>query len=207
MASLHREQHHRRLRFRSRSVSWIFAPLLVVAVGCWLLFNAVVCSGGHASTVELLMCAHAHALPDVFILLTAVSVVSLFLGLADLGEGLSDEGEDLGGEEAPRGRRRRRWRSARHAYRNLNDPHQSIVWFAFEMSVWAGAAALGALLFYLLEWAFPMGFLTIAALLTILLRLGRRTVRRFGGGGRQAPPPTAPAPRSGEETSTAQMSA
>jgi hypothetical protein len=166
--NLHLDHHARRVRLRALAVSWLFAPLLVFALALWLLFNAVVCASGRATVLELHICGHAHLLPDSSVLLVLLSLVWLFFTLSTVGQELLGD-EKTGGEPLLL----RHGRHARHAYRSLDDRHQSIVLFAIEMATWAAVAAIATLVFYTFELAFPLGLLAIAVVVRILLRTAR----------------------------------
>jgi len=185
------EEHHNRIRFRARWLSAAAALAVPVTIAFWFLYRLVVCTGHFAPDSKLywleILCPIAQAIPDV-----ALLGVLVLLGFAVLA--LDSFAEEFVQEVRPESA----WRINRHrrhvanGYRGLNPRHQSIVWFAFETSVWAGAALLFTLVFYLWRYAFPLGLLVLFAVGLTLFRLIRRLFRGAPGTypGPQDQPPT-----------------
>ena len=180
-----RDHHRARVRVRARTVSWGLVPLLFVGIAVWFAYNLVVCMGsGRAQAWQLMLCSRFNLLPDALGIFLVATLVWLGFALRDLARA-------TGGTEAMAGRSRfaRPAVGARHAYRQLDADEQASLRFAVEMTAWAAAAALGTLVFYWLELAFPLALLVIAGVVTALVRLGRRGM---GGLGTSRQPTTNP---------------
>lgn len=161
--------NQRRVRRNARTVSWILAPLFIVVIALWLLFNTVVCGSGRTTPFELLICRWAHLLPDFSGVLVLIFIVWLLLVLRSFGQECPmDEQVENGG------RILRHARYVRKGYRNLEDPQRFITFFALEMSAWAAVLAICILIFYWFELAFPLGLLVISAIARIIFRLFQR---------------------------------
>ena len=181
------DDYQRRVRRNARIVSWGLAPLFVVVIALWLLFNTVVCGSGRATPLEVLICRHAHFLPDFSVALVLLSFVWLLVALHAFGKKqLKDK------PTGHVGTIRRHAGYVRHGYRDLKDPQQSIAFHALEMSAWTAALAICILIFYWFELAFPLGLLVIAG----ISRIAYRVVRRFLG------PPPGPARNAGGDNRT-----
>jgi hypothetical protein len=187
--------HRRRIRRRARALSWFLAPLFILTIAVWLVFNAIFCSEGNGVSVTALrMCSHAHVLPDLSGVLVLASVGWLLFTLGGYGHELLTDEPAAGGRKALG-----RMRHARDGYRYLDDENRAIVSFAREMALWAAALALCTLIFYSLELAFPMGLLTIAACATIVYRIYRR-LRGFSLPRSNQPPTVGAEPTGGPGT-------
>ncbi len=179
-----REEHHDRIRFRARWLAAVAALAVPFAIAFWFLYRLMVCAGHFDPDSNLYwlesLCSLAQVIPDLSLIGVLALVGSVVVAL----HGFAQEFVPPQGPESA-------WRINRHrhrvanGYRGLNPRHKSIVWFAFETSVWAAAALLSTLLFYESRYAFPLGLLTIAAIGVTLFRLARRAV--YGAPGTQGP--------------------
>ncbi|ALA57808.1 hypothetical protein [Nitrospira moscoviensis] len=163
--------HQPKIRKRARAVSWGFAPLALLGIAVWFLFNAIVCMGGGAQPVTLFVCDWANILPDLLVAAVVLSLIWLVLAVRDLG--IATGGPDL---LADKKRIRRETAATRHAYRQLDSEYRQHVWIALEMAAWTTAVSIGTLVYYWLEIAFPLGIIVLAGLLTLLIRLIRRSI-------------------------------
>lgn len=160
--------HLVRIRRRARVVSWGMAPLALLGVCAWFLFNLTICMGGQASPSTLKLCDKANLLPDLLWLLVLLSLVWLAMALRDFGI-------VTGGTEAVgKTRIKREAINTRNGIRQLETKHYKQVRFALEMSAWTTAISSGALVFYWFELAFPLGLIIIAAILVISVRTIRQ---------------------------------
>ncbi len=166
-----RQRHQPRVRRRARLVSWGFAPLVLVGIAVWFLFNIVVCMGGYAGPLALRLCSGFQVLPEVLGLFLVAAMLWLVLALRDFGRATGTDGGT-----ADRTFLVRHAVNTRLAYRQLDDEHKSHVLFAVEMAVWTTAVAVATLVYYWFELAFPLGLLVIAGLVSALFRLGRRAI-------------------------------
>ena len=170
MSEQHRT-HQPRIRKRARAVTWGFAPLALLGITVWFLFNAIACMGGGAQPVTLFVCDWANVLPDLLVAAAVLSLIWLILAVRDFG--LATGGSELLSDNK---RLRRETAATRHAYRQLDSEYQQHVWIALEMAAWTTAVSIGTLLFYWLEIAFPLGIIVLAGLLTLVVRLIRRSI-------------------------------
>jgi hypothetical protein len=145
--------------------------MALLGITVWFLFNAIVCMGGDAKPVTLFVCDWANILPDFLVATVALSLVWLLLALRDFG--IATGGHELLSE---RKRLKRETAATRHAYRQLEPQYQQHVWTALEMAAWTTAVSIGTLVYYWLELAFPLGIIVLAGLLTLLIRLIRRSI-------------------------------
>jgi len=167
--SEHHMTHQPRILKRARVVTWGSAPLALLGITVWFLFNAIVCMGGGAKPFTLFVCDWANILPDFLVAAVALSLMWLILAVRDFGIA-------IGGHEllSERNRLKRETAATRHAYRQLESEYQQHVWIALEMAAWTTAVSIGTLVYYWLELAFPLGIIVLAGLLTLVVRLLRR---------------------------------
>jgi len=168
------DEHQPRVRRQARTVSGVFAPLVLIGIGIWFLYNAAVCMGGNTSPSALRVCSFSQALPDLLGLFLVVALLSLVLALRAFGRAMAPAAETIEGTSFVH--------HVRHAYRQLDDEYKSHVLFAVEMSSWVTAVALTTLVYYHFELAFPLGLVVVAALVAALVRLGRRAIRVLRSG-------------------------
>jgi hypothetical protein len=184
--------HQPRIRHRARMVSWVFAPLALVGIAIWFLFNVVFCMGGDAKALTLRVCSQANVLPDILGLFAVSALVWLALALRDFGRMMGGDAET-----AHRTFVVRHAANARRAYRELDSEYKSNVLFALEMAGWTAAVALATLVFYKFDLAFPLALLVITGLLSAVFRTSRRVVASLRtrlssrGGTTSGPTPTA----------------
>lgn len=177
-----RGAHQIRIRFRSRVVAWVLAPLVMCGLAVWFLFNFAVCMGGYAAPWQLRLCRWFNVLPDLLGLLLAVGLVSLVVALLAFGR--------LTGSADVMARRSYLMRPAvgtRHAYGRLDEVDKSPVWFAAEMTVLTLLITLATLVYFWFELAFPLALVVIGGLVIVLVRLGRRGVDRMRRSPRRDP--------------------
>lgn len=163
-----RHHHHRRIRLHARAVSLALAPLIILLLMVFLVFNMVACWGGAAPQVAVLICRRSWLMPVLPILLTVVETLFFLIALSEFADEILQQ---------PRGAREWRvyhgLRCGRHAYRNLDDDLQASVIFAIEMMLWAAVTIAATLIYYWTNNAWLFGILSIAGGLRILYLLLR----------------------------------
>src|SRR5437870_5040353 len=114
-----RSDHQPRVRRRARLVSWWLAPLVLVSLAGWLLFNTVFCMGGNARPWTIWLCNRSDWLPNTLGLILMAALIWFGLALHELGKLTGGDANSVG-----RTRVVRQASNLRHAYRVLDDEHR-----------------------------------------------------------------------------------